>query len=54
MTQKKIVYLIEKNIIFIIYFIYFAFIFTCYYGSNYFFFIKEIEFGYLTGGDSKR
>ena len=54
MTQKKIFYLIEKNIIFIIYFIYFAFIFTCYYGSNYFFFIKEIEFGYLTGGDSKR
>ena len=53
MLYKKTLNFIDKNIIYIIYFIYFSFIFTCYFGSNYFFFVKEIELGYLVGGDSK-
>ena len=53
MLYKKTLNFIDKNIIYIIYFIYFFFIFNFYFGSNYFFFVKEIELGYLVGGDSK-
>lgn len=54
MIFEKAQNFIEKNIIYIIFFIYFLFMFVCYFGSNYFFFVREMEFGYLTGGDSKR
>ena len=53
MIFEKALNFIEKRIIYIIFFIYFLFMFVCYFGSNYFFFVREMEFGYLTGGDSK-
>lgn len=54
MIHQKTVSFIEKNIVFIIIFTYFFYMFGFYFGSDYFFFIREIKFGYLLGGDSKR
>ena len=54
MIYQKITSFIEKNIIFIILFSYLLFMFGFYFGSDYFFFIREIKLGYLLGGDSKR
>ena len=54
MIYQKTLSFIEKNIVFIIIFTYFLYMFGFYFGSDYFFFIREIEFGYLLGGDSKR
>ncbi len=54
MIYQKTLSFIEKNIIFIIIFTYFLYMFGFYFGLDYFFFIREIEFGYLLGGDSKR
>lgn len=53
MIYKKTLIFFEKNIIFIVLLIYLLYMLTIYFGSNYFFFIREIKFGYILGGDSK-
>ena len=54
MTSQKIYNFISKNFVYLILSAYLFYMFFFYFASDYLFFNKKMEFGYLLGGDSKR
>ena len=54
MLYQKISGFIEKNIIYLILSTYLLYMFFFYFASDYLIFNKRMEFGYLSGGDTKR